>query len=67
MDPCQGSLSGRDSTGAGHDNKLRQGAAAVSSYCLFPEETARGNGGLQLHEIFSVDRQQPKLEVLLNF
>jgi len=70
MDPCQGSSSGRGSTGAGHDNKhkeVRQGAAAVPSYCLFPEETARGKGSLQLHEIFSVDHQQPKLEVLLNF
>ena len=76
MDPCQGSSSRRGSTGAGRDNKYREvmpeqpsidAAAAVPSYCLFPEETARDRGGLQLHEIFSVDGQQPKLEVLLHF
>jgi len=40
--------------------------AEAPSYCLFPEETGRNSGSLQLHELFSADRQQPKpLEVSL--
>jgi hypothetical protein len=73
MDPSQGSSSRRNTTGAaGRDNKQKEimheqsdlGAMAeVPSYCLFPEQTGR-NSGLQIHEFFSADRQQPKpLEV----
>ena len=75
MDPCQGSSSRRSTTGAGRDNKHKEvmreqsavGAMAEApSYCLFPEETGRNSGSLQLHELFSADRQQPKpLEVSL--
>ena len=76
MDPWQGSSSRRGTTGAGRDNKhkevMREQSAVgemaeAPSYCLFPEETGRNSGSLhlQLHELFSADRQlQPKpLEV----